>query len=106
MAGFQDATVVVRGQMTPDLISRVRALRRRALAPALSSAPEEDPALQRQVNELRAQVAHLERLVQGLQDSVYRDFRRHDERITEIHDRIAPAAIAAALSKDERERGL
>jgi hypothetical protein len=91
--------------MSPELISRVRALRRRALAPAESEAPAED-ALQRQVNDLRAQVAHLEQLVQGLQDSVYRDFRRHDERINEIQERIAPEAIAAALSKDERERGL
>jgi hypothetical protein len=108
MPGFHDGAVAVQGPARPtrpEVINRVRALRRRALAPVMSGAPDE-PSLQRQIEQLQAQVAHLEQLVQGLQDSVYRDVRRHDDQIVELQERIAPAAIAAALSKDERERGL
>jgi uncharacterized protein YlxW (UPF0749 family) len=95
----------MRGRTTPEFVTLMRELRRRAFTPPASRAPE-PPSLQRQVSELRAQVAHLEQLVQGLQDAVYRDSRRHDERITEIQERIAPAAIASALSQDARNRGL
>jgi hypothetical protein len=56
--------------------------------------------------ELRARVAHLEQLVQGLQDSVYREAQRIDQRLAELEKRADPAALAAALSKDARERGL
>jgi hypothetical protein len=58
------------------------------------------------VAEWEARIAHLEQLVQGLQDSVYRDSQRQDRRIAEIEKRLDPAALAAALSKDARERGL
>jgi hypothetical protein len=53
-----------------------------------------------------ARIAHLEQLVQGLQDSVYRDSQRQDKRIAEIEKRLDPATLAAALSKDARDRGL
>jgi hypothetical protein len=104
MPGFRDGTLAVQGRMAPELITRVRELRRRALAPPASRTSE--PSLQRQVNDLRLQVAHLEQLVQGLQDAVYRDSRRQDEQITDIQERIEPGAIASALSEDARKRGL
>ena len=104
MPGFRDGTRAVQGRMTPELIGRVRELRRRAFPPNASRTPE--PSLQRQVNDLRVQVAQLEKLVQGLQDAVYRDACRHDERITELQERIEPGAIASALSEDARKRGL
>ena len=105
MSDFQDGAADVHGRVTPELIARVRALRRRAFAPAATKATEES-SLQQQVNDLQAQVAHLEQLVQGFQDSVYRDTHRQDERIAELLERTAPAALAAALSKDARDRGL
>jgi hypothetical protein len=104
MPGFRDGATAMQGRSTPELITRVRELRRRAFSPPSSRAPE--PSLQRQVNDLRVQIAQLEQLVQGLQDAVYRDVRRQDERITEIQERIAPGAIASALSEDARKRGL
>lgn len=58
------------------------------------------------IDELRNQIAHLEQLVQGLQDSVYRESQRTDKRLEEIEARLQPAALAAALSRDARERGL
>jgi hypothetical protein len=51
-------------------------------------------------------MAHLERLVEGLQDSVHRESERQGKMIAELEAQIQPSAISAALSKDARERGL
>jgi hypothetical protein len=48
----------------------------------------------------------LEAMVEGLQDSVDRQSRRQDERITELARRLDPSALAQALSDDSRKRGL
>jgi uncharacterized protein YlxW (UPF0749 family) len=88
-----------------EVIARIRELRRRAPASGVPMAPEDQP-LQRQTEQLRAQVAQLEQLVQGLQDSVDREFRRRDDRLAEIEKRIDPAEVAAALSRDARRRGI
>jgi uncharacterized coiled-coil protein SlyX len=89
--------------------SRIRQLRR-ALGPDDAERPGQreratEPDVDR-VEDLRVRVAHLEQLVQGLQDSVYRESQRHDKRITELETRTEPGALAAALSKDARERGI
>ena len=99
MPGFYDGAMTADGLLGPELITRVRALRRRALAPAGTGAPEE-PSLQRQVNQLRAQVAHLEEVVEGLQRVIDSDARRQHEQLTEIRERIAPVAVAAAAGHD------
>jgi hypothetical protein len=75
--------------------------------PASRSAPDSaDRELSDQVADLRTRIAHLESLVQGLQDSVHRGFERHDKQVSDIERRLDPAALAAALSQDARERGL
>lgn len=96
--------------MSPEsegLRARIRQLRH-DLAPSdvaspsrteLSSGPDGIAGLQ-------ARVAHLEQMVQGLQDSVYRESHRQERRIAELEMRIEPTALAAALSKDARERGI
>jgi len=48
----------------------------------------------------------LEAMVEGLQDSVDRQSRRADERISELVRRMEPAELARALSDDSRKRGL
>lgn len=55
---------------------------------------------------LEARVAHLEQLVEGLQDSVHREVERHGRLIGELQAQIQPSAMGAALSRDARERGL
>jgi hypothetical protein len=94
----------------PGLVARIRSMRRAAASAAQAAG---DPRTAdraatppEQAAELRARVAHLEQLVQGLQDSVYREVQRLDKRVTEIERRIEPAELASALSKDARERGL
>jgi hypothetical protein len=55
---------------------------------------------------IEARLAHLEHLVEGLQDSVHRDSERKDKLIAELQAQIQPAAMGAALSKDARDRRL
>jgi hypothetical protein len=58
------------------------------------------------VDGLEARIAHLERLVEGLQDSVHRESERHGKLIAELQAQIQPGAIGAALAEDARSRGL
>lgn len=88
------------------LIARIRQIRRTAVAPIPppSGAEREDDAAA--MDALRARVAHLEQLVEALQDSVHRESERYGRRITDLENRTQPAALSVALSKDARERGL
>jgi hypothetical protein len=45
-------------------------------------------------------------MVEGLQDSVYREFQRETRRIADLENRLDPTSLAAELSKHTRERGL
>jgi hypothetical protein len=93
------------------LIARIRQTSRLAGPPA--SAPEvvpvspsdadPDPA---RVSALEARIAHLESLLEGLQDSIHRESARQSKRITELEARTEPAALAVALSHNARNRGL
>ncbi len=92
------------------LLARIRQVRRagaadagaaEAGAAATSAAP--DAA---RVDALEARIASLERLVEGLQDSVHRESDRHSKLIAELQAQVKPPAMSAALSKDARERGL
>lgn len=71
-----------------------------------AGAPSEPSDAQTVQRSLETRVAHLEQLVQGLQDSVYREFERHDKLIAELQAQIKPGAMGAALADDARQRGL
>jgi hypothetical protein len=102
------------------LIRRIRQMRGRPLPdqtpppapPAGPAAATADPAVAAAdsdaaaIEALRARVAHLEQLVQGLQDSVHRESERQGKLISEIQAQIQPGPMNAALSKDARDRGL
>jgi hypothetical protein len=87
------------------LIARIRQIRRTAAVPdqpdpSLADAkPEWLPALE-------ARIAHLEGLVQGLQDSVHRESERHARLIAQLQADTHPSAMGAALAEDARNRGL
>jgi hypothetical protein len=55
---------------------------------------------------LELRVAHLERLLEGFQDSVYRESERHARMITELQLQIEPGAMSASLAENTRNRGL
>ena len=88
------------------LIARIRHIRR-------ASAEMDQQALlstsgrgSDELQALEARIAHLEQLVQGLQDSVHRESTRLGKRVGELEVRIEPAALGRSLSDDARERGL
>jgi vacuolar-type H+-ATPase subunit I/STV1 len=88
------------------LVRRIRQIRRSAAAaekPAATASSNSDAALLRS---LEARVAHLEQLLEGLQDSVHRESERQGKQIAELQAQVHPEALVAALSKDARERGL
>jgi hypothetical protein len=87
------------------LIARIRQIRRVAAAtePSRPSTINPEPD---QMQALEARVAHLEQLVEGLQDSVHRESGRRGKLIAELEARIQPGAMGAALSQDARDRGL
>ncbi len=97
------------------LIARIRNLRRLAVTadarpsdPARDAEPSSrigDPDLAR-VQGLEHRIAHLEQMVQGLQDSVHRESLRLSGRVADLEAQIQPGALSAALDKDARERGL
>jgi hypothetical protein len=88
------------------LVSRIRQIRR-ASAAGTPSGPGAQPSLDPlQAEALEARIAHLEEMVEGLQDSVYREFQRETRRIADLENRLDPTALAAELSKNARERGL
>lgn len=71
--------------------------------PRGARAPAAPPAA---IDALAARVAHLERVVEGLQDAMYRQNQLHDRDMAELRRRTEPAQIAQDLSRDARERGL
>jgi hypothetical protein len=56
--------------------------------------------------DLSARVRRLESLVEGLQDAIYREATRQDERINELRARTDPGVMARALSAEARKRGV
>ena len=87
------------------LIARIRQVRRVAASDdrpdPRAGGPEVDalPALEKRV-------AHLERLVEGLQDSVHRESERHSKLIADLQAQVQPGAMGAAIAEDARSRGL
>jgi hypothetical protein len=88
------------------LIARIRQVRRLAAgADASAGRSTVDPQDDR-VRALEARITHLERLVEGLQDSVHRESERHRKLIAELQAQTDPGAMGAALAEDVRSRGL
>jgi uncharacterized coiled-coil protein SlyX len=55
---------------------------------------------------LERRIAHLEQMIEGLQDAVHRETVRTQNRLDEIMRELEPAELTRRLSKDQRERGL
>lgn len=86
------------------LVGRIRQTRRANAADA--DAPAGGDADTDRIGGLEQRVAHLERLLEGFQDSVYRESERHAKMITELQLQVEPGAMSAALAEDARNRGL
>jgi uncharacterized coiled-coil protein SlyX len=55
---------------------------------------------------LERRMAHLEGVVEALEDAVHREWMRHDDRTAQLERRTQPREIARALSEDARRRGI
>jgi hypothetical protein len=89
------------------LIARVRQIR--IAAAASDREPTGDPVqpgADSALRELELRVSHLEQQLRGLQDSVHRENVRHTGKLADLAARMDPAALAVALDRDARERGL
>lgn len=87
------------------LTARIRQIRRLAQTRDQTAATTNAQGNQR-TRSLEARVAHLEQMVEGLQDSVYRESERHEKLISELQAQIQPGAMGTALSDHARNRGL
>jgi hypothetical protein len=95
------------------LIARIRLIRR-PIAPTdrptdrASGRPgtDADDSQPEALRALEARVAHLESLLQGLQDSVHRESKRHSELIAELQYQMDPSTMSAALAEHARNHGL
>jgi hypothetical protein len=65
-----------------------------------------DRSPERRVADLERRVGHLEELLEGLQDALYRESVRRNSEATRMERRTAPGEMARALSEDARKRGL
>jgi len=88
------------------LIARIRQIRRAASTPEPPRAGDSENPDAGRIDALEARLAHLEQLLEGLQDSVHRESGRQGKLIAELQEQIQPGVMSAALSKDARERGL
>ncbi|MGN6167311.1 MAG: hypothetical protein ACTHQQ_03945 [Solirubrobacteraceae bacterium] len=88
------------------LIGQIRQIRRVARAPDASHRGTAGDLDDGRLRALEARVAHLEQLVEGLQDSVHRQSERQGKLIAELRAQIQPEAMGAALAEDARNRGL
>jgi uncharacterized protein YlxW (UPF0749 family) len=87
------------------LVERIARMRRESGGDSPPAA--EPPATRAQeLAALERRVAHLEQLVQGLQDSVHRESSRQSKQLDQLESQLEPAALAIALEEDARRRGL
>jgi len=87
------------------LIARIRQVRRLATARERPPSDVGDPQAER-LQALETRMAHVEQLIQGLQDSVHRESERHARLIAELQAQTQPGTMGAALAEDARNRGL
>jgi hypothetical protein len=88
-----------------NLIARVVQMRHGGVVAARSADAPEAPAASTLAS-LEARIAHLEGLLEGLQDSVHRESTRQSARLAELEARLEPEALAVTLSRHAREHGL
>ena len=88
------------------LIARIRHIRRVATAADTSANESTVKPQDDRVQELETRIAHLEQLVEGLQNSVHRESVRHGKLIAELQAQVQPRAMGSALAEDARSRGL
>jgi uncharacterized coiled-coil protein SlyX len=65
-----------------------------------------DPPVEARIETLERRVSSLEGVIEGLQDAIYRESVRQDQRASSLERKTEPEELARALSADARRRGL
>jgi uncharacterized coiled-coil protein SlyX len=60
----------------------------------------------KRLEDIEVRLGHLERMIEGLQDSVHRESVRQGKKIDQLQRNAEPSAIRRALGRDAEERGL
>jgi uncharacterized coiled-coil protein SlyX len=81
------------------------AWRARQAEPENAGTPLE-PELERRFAAMDERLGHIEAALEDLQDALYRQSQREDERHAELRERTDPSRLARDLSADARRRGL
>jgi uncharacterized coiled-coil protein SlyX len=79
---------------------------REALPDAPPVADGDDLETVARVQRMEARIAHLEALIEGLQDSVDREIQRLDGAVEDLRTRTEPVNMSRALSAEARRRGI
>jgi hypothetical protein len=87
------------------LLRRIRQIRRTSAAGERAAGDASEPQPDR-LQALESRVAHLEKLLEGFQDSAHRETERHAKLIAELQSQVEPGAMGAAIAEDVRNRGL
>ena len=87
------------------LLRRIRQVRRANAVSDQSPVGTPEPQSDR-LEALEERIAHLEKQLEGFQDSVHRETARHAYLIAELQSQVDPGAMSAALAEDVRNRGL
>ena len=85
---------------------RLRVLLRAAREGRAASSADATAPSDARIDALHERIDRLEAMVEGLQDAVYRESVRRDERMEELHRRTEPAEIGRALNDEARRQGL
>ncbi|HWE58407.1 MAG TPA: hypothetical protein VG228_01830 [Solirubrobacteraceae bacterium] len=88
-----------------SLLRRIGQIRRTGAGDERPRSDAGDPQPDR-LHALEVRMAHVERLLEGFQDSVHRESERHDALIAELQAQVDPAAMSSALAEHARNRGL
>ena len=93
------------------MLERVVQLRRGKAAEAKGEAPADEgvkteAGYAEQIRALEKRIAHLEAIVEGLQDAFHREAVRRGKQIEGLDAKTEPDEITRALSRDARERGI
>jgi hypothetical protein len=78
----------------------------RSAEPSAFKTPAAEVDWNRRVKTVEARVEHLETVLEGLQDALYRHEVLDEETIGELRRRTDPEQMARDLSDDARRRGL
>jgi hypothetical protein len=93
---------------------REEVMARFGLAPRTRETPADFPPVAdgedletvERMQRLEARMAHLESLIEGLQDSVDREVQRLDSSVEDLRTRTEPVNMSRALSAEARRRGV